>query len=317
MPKSDISNNPLIVVEHPTPYQYIGAKFDISGWVSLSLFETVWGGLDWRMFVDYVGLDAKNFMGTAPEPYLDDTNMNGENVHFSLPCELHYLNTTFIKNSHGRITLKIGGPNEKIEPVYLPLIVKEFGTAETANPEILERHSKVGDIITQYEQDLKNYYKEFNEIEVIRKAKNDNKDPQYLHGQNVDIASGIQGILNNSDESFDEYAYSNEDKREQEIEEKYKDALEWRGPLAYGIVSKFVGFELRVYSDDHDNHFHVIHKGKGINARFSFPELQLINYKMSFNTISSKQEKDIREFCLRPEIFAKFEQEFGKRPTKI
>ena len=101
--------------------------------------------------------------------------------------------------------------------------------------------------------------------------------------------------------------------RERELKEKYKEALEWKGPLLTGIVSKFGGFELRVYSDDHDSHFHVIHRGKGIDARFSFPDIQLMSYKNSKTTIGSKLEKKIHDLCLQPEVFKKFEQEFAKR----
>lgn len=148
-----------------------------------------------------------------------------------------------------------------------------------------------------------------------RQAKDQGKTYKYLHNQSVSVASGIYQLLEDGEEKFAEYAYSEEDRREEELNEKYKDALEWRGPLVGGIVSRFNGFELRVYSDDHDNHFHVIHKGKGVDARFSFPDIQLMNYKNSRNTISSKMQKKITEYCLQPEIFKIFNKEFNKRES--
>ena len=80
-----------------------------------------------------------------------------------------------------------------------------------------------------------------------------------------------------------------------------------------GLVARIAGFELRVYSHDHDKHFHVIHKERGIDARFSFPEIVLINYKQSRNMISSKEENNIRVFFKKPEYFEKLQKEFEKR----
>lgn len=303
----------LIKIEYPKPYEYIGAKFTISGRVHLSWFESDIGRPDWRMFVDYLGLDVKTFMGTAPSPVLDDQNMKGNKVRFSVGCELYFTNIPFIQNSHGRITIKIASLNKTISPVYLPLIVKQFEDSLTFDSNIIQKHSEVGKKETRYEQDLKNYYKEWGKIEASRKNKDDGKDFQHLYGPDImDITDGILKILEDDEESFENYAYQEEDKREMKLNEKYKDALEWLGPLLRGIVSQLGGFELRVYSDDHDQHFHVIHREKGINARFSFPEIRLIDYVNSRNTIGSKTEKKIRDFCLKPEIFERFKKEFKK-----
>lgn len=305
---SNISNhNMLIEIEYPKPYKYIGAKFTISGLVHLSWF------IDWTMSVYYLGLDVKTFMGTTLYPMLDDQNIRGDKVRFSVDCKLHFANIPSIQNSHGRITIKIASPNKTVSPVYLPLIVRQFEDSLTFDPDIIQKHSEVGKKETQYEQDLKNYYTEWRKIDASRKNKDDGKDFQYLYGpSNMSIVDEILKILEDDEESFKNYAYQEENKREQELNEKYKDALEWQGPLIRGRVSQFDGFELRVYSDDHDQHFHIIHKEKGINARFSFPEIRLINYVNPRNTIGSKAEKKIREFCLRPEIFKRFKKEFEK-----
>lgn len=305
--------NDLIEIESPAPYQYVGAKFTISGWVHLSWFDSEFGGVDWRMMLDYLALDVKTFMGTAPSPKLDDRNMKGDKVYFSLDCEFSYFNISFIQNSHGRITLKIGSPNKAITPIYLPLIVKQFETALTADPEIGKQHSEVGEKEVQYERDIKEYYAGMSKIHESRKEKDEGKEYRHLYGNPATMGFEIFKILEEDSEKFDDYTYSEEDRHEQELNERYKDALEWRGPLAEGIVSRFGGFELRVYSDDHDKHFHVIHRGKSIDARFSFPDMTLMNYKSSKQTIGSKAEKKIREYCLQPEIFKKFEEEFAKR----
>ena len=307
--------NDFIEIEYPHPYAFIGAKFTISGWVHLSWFDTDYERPDWRMFVDYLALDVKIFMGTAPSPILDDTNMRGDKVYFSIPCELTWANIGFIEKSHGRITIKIESPNRNIDPIYIPLIVKQFEDTSTADLEVIKRHSLVGETEKQYIQDLKIYNDEMRKVYENRQAKDQGKIYEYLHNQSVSVASGMYQLLG-EEEEFTEYTYSEDDKREDELNEKYKDALEWRGPLAGGIVSRFNGFELRVYSDDHDKHFHVIHKAKGVDARFSFPDINLMNYKNTRNTISSKMEKKITEYCLQPEIFKIFNDEFNKRESK-
>lgn len=304
--------NDLIKIESPQPYAYIGAKFTISGWVHLSWFERDISGLDWRIFIDYLALNVKTFMGTAPSPKLDDQNTRGDKVRFSVDCGLVWSNIAFIQNSHGRITIKIESPNKNISSIYLPLIVKQFEDEHTANPDVIKQHAGVGETEIRYRNDLKIYYEEITKVYDSRKAKDQGKSYEYLYNEDTIVASDIFQLLE-EEEGFEEYTYSEEDKREEELNERFKDAIEWRGPLAGGIVSKFNGFELRVHSDDHDKHFHVIHKGKGVDARFSFPDMTLINYKNTRNTISGKIEKKIREYCLRPKIFEVFEKEFKKR----
>lgn len=303
-----------VIVTSPKPFQEIGAEFNLIGSVPESLLLTSFGVVDMRLFTEYIDIDGKTFMGGTifvrklPRlfSFLSKRCIFGQVEKFS------WVNVGFIERSQGRITLKISG-HEKVEPIYIPLVVKEFDPENGASAAVVEKHRRVGETIEKYKRDLKDYYAALTEINASRKAKDGGKDPQYLYGKNVGIASQILKILNDSEEKFEEYEYSEEDKRERDLEEKYKDALQWRGPLFKGIVSQFGGFELRVYSDDHDKHFHVIHRGRGINARFSFPEMRLINYKNSKSTIGSKEERQIRELCLKPEIFQKFEKEFQKR----
>jgi hypothetical protein len=304
----------LIEIKYPKPFEYVGAKFSVSGWVHLSWFESdITGMSDWSIYVDYLALDSKTFMGTTVSPKLDDQNMRGDKVWFTIDCELNAINIPFIQKSHGRVTLKVDSPNSKIPAVYLPLIVKQFETTLTDEEEIKKMHSEVGNKEVQYEQDLRNYNEEMRKVYESRKAKDGGKKYQHLHGESAMLGFEIFKLLEEYEEVFKDYTYDEEDRREEELNEQYIDALEWRGPLAEGIVSRFGGFELRVYSDDHDRHFHVIHRDKGIDARFSFPDMQLINYKSSKTTIGSKAEKKIREYCVQPDILKKFEEEFGKR----
>lgn len=83
------------------------------------------------------------------------------------------------------------------------------------------------------------------------------------------------------------------------------------GQLA-GTVGTIKGFSFTVYSNDHGKHFHVIDKGKGINARFSFPQIELLNYKTK-NKIRPKDIKLIKNYFSNPANFIRLEFEFQKR----
>lgn len=121
-------------------------------------------------------------------------------------------------------------------------------------------------------------------------------------------------ILEKSSETFEPFDESYEDKQEKALKEKYKEAIKRRGPFFRGLVGTMDGFDFRVYSGDHEpKHFHVIHKGRGIDARFSFPDIELISYKGLSSTIGSKESKKIRELFKIPENFKRLSSEFQRQ----
>ena len=201
------------------------------------------------------------------------------------------------------------GGAEPDQKYYLPLVLGGLEVNLRFDEETLKRHMGVGVKLKQYRQDLKIYYEEWGKIEEKRKIKDSGQTPSYA---DMEIGHELLKVLEESEEGFDDYFYSDEDLAEKELEERFKEALAWRGPLLHGIAARLGNFEMRVYSNDHGQHFHVIHKGKRINARFSFPEIELINYK-SQTTIGSKTLKVIQELCRKPEIFEKLQKEFTRR----
>ncbi len=102
-------------------------------------------------------------------------------------------------------------------------------------------------------------------------------------------------------------------KKERSLEKSIKIFLFETRLLFRGVVGRINGFQFVVYSNDHDKHFHVIHKSRGIDARFSFPEIKLMNYKGFSNTISSKEEKVIIKFFKDQRNFEKLQDQFKKR----
>lgn len=83
--------------------------------------------------------------------------------------------------------------------------------------------------------------------------------------------------------------------------------------LLSGSAGQINGFNFVVYSNDHGRHFHVIHKAQGIDARFSFPEIDLISYKNSRNRISRKIAGKIHSYFQDSQNFARLDFEFKKR----
>ncbi len=304
-----------ITIFEPKPFQNVGPEFKVVGIVSKSWLEGPWEGhTDDRLFIDYIDIDGQAFMCTTLFVQKNFFLKFFKKYFFGQLEKFNSSNVSFIERSQGRITLKIAGHKDKEHAIYIPLAIKEFEPENGVDPSIAERHPRIGEIVTQYEQDLQTYYAEKVKIDEARKEKNGGKEPGYLHGPDgIGIAHDIFQILDESDECFEEYEYSEDDDREKALDEKFAAAIKWRGPLVRGLISQFGEFELRTYSDDHDQHFHVIHKGKRINARFSFPGIQLISYKNSRNTITSKQESRIRAYCQRPEIHQRLENWFQRR----
>ena len=153
---------------------------------------------------------------------------------------------------------------------------------------------------------MRDYYKEWQEIEEMRKRELNQGGKELTEGE-VEIDD--EDILNHT---FWIVHYWESDEKEA-LDKKYQDALNWRGPLVTGIAGRLKGFEFRVYSDDHGKHFHVLHKERAIDARFSYPDIQLMNYKSAKNLIGSRQVKAIQEYFKVPSNFKKLEQEFAKR----
>ena len=287
------TNQNYIEIKSSQLGDYVGVNICISGWVDLKWFESKdklrnW----WEVGVEYLALDRKPFMGGFLSFNLVEEEARKNKIKFSAFCELISFNIPFIQKSHGRMVIEIESPNGK-PSIYLPVIVKQFEDEQTMTPDIIKKHFEVGETVSRYKREIEIYYKEMAKIYEDREKKDEGRNYDYLYGiEGGMMASEIFKILESGEEIFNDYIYAEEDRREEELGEKYKDAIDWIGPSVDGLISKFEGFELRVYSNDHDQHFHVIHRGNGINARFSFPDMQLLNYKSLKTTISSKAEKN-------------------------
>jgi len=310
--------NIIIKIKQPNPYQEVGAKFIVSGWVSAEWLKSQFG-MDYRIFLDYIDINGQTFSGSSFDVKRGLISRLTNRYCLSTVLGFTQFNVDFIKKSQGRITIKLGGQNK--HEIYIPVIVKQLEPEGGADPEIIKKHGKIGSMINQYENDLKIYNEKIEKIRTRRLEKLGLTDKEisgaYIQDFEIagKIAGGIFQILEKENGYNSDYPLAQEDLDEKELEEKYKDAIEWRGPLLGVAIGRMNGFEFMVFSNDHGKHLHVIHRARGINARFSFPEIELINYKNAKNSINSKEKKEIAIFLRNPEIHTRLDNEFKRRET--
>src|SRR3989344_5374545 len=279
----------------PKPYEVVGIKFDVFGkvpksWLSYGKYGF---GMDW---MDVNGNDLP-MSGPSAEVVPGLLFKFKKKLRFYGHVDLSYFQTS----EHPRgLVIEISGDNKHW--FLLPLIIG--GTNQIYDSEHEELRKKLSVTVKKVlkrKEDWKNYNKELSQIR---------KGIVF----DIEILEGVFEILKNSEERFEEFSESEEDKQEKDLEEKYKDVIAWRGPLLRGIVGRIDGYEFRVYSGDHNpKHFHVIHKGRGIDARFSYPQIQLIDYKGSSSIIGSKESAKIREFFEVAKNLQKLNSEFQKQ----
>lgn len=313
-------NKKYIKIIQPKPFQEIGSRFIVSGWVSSKWLKSQFG-MNYRIFLDYIDINGQTFLGSSFDVKRGLLAKFTNRYYFSTILGFTQFNVDFIKQSQGRITIKLGGQN-KYE-IYIPLIVKQLEPKDGADPKIIKKHGKIGEMIKQYENDIKSYNEETEKIRKRRLEKlgltEDELSSAYLHDFEIasQIAGGIFQVLEKEKGYNSDYPFTQEDLDEEKLGEKYKDAIEWRGPLLGVAIGRMNGFEFIVFGNDHDKHLHVIHRARGINARFSFPEIELINYKNAKTSINSKERKAIVNFLRNPNIFTKLEDEFKRREMAI
>ncbi|MBW4061567.1 hypothetical protein HJC99_03305 [Candidatus Saccharibacteria bacterium] len=74
------------------------------------------------------------------------------------------------------------------------------------------------------------------------------------------------------------------------------------------------GIKIVVHSNDHGSHFHIQHEGRELDARFSFPTIELINYKyQGGRPFTTLQIKNIITTCNIPPYRGFIETELDKQ----
>ncbi len=305
----------------PKPCDLVGANFVISGWVPKAWLVDNSNTVEYRLSAEFFDISGKVFMGTSinidwRQNWLE--RIFGR-VYFTNIVRFTHHNIGWLEKCGGCVSIKLSGKKDT-QFLYLPIIVREFAPANGVDPQTIQKLKNVGKTIEKYEADLRVYYKKREQIR--NRFEHNGVEESSQTSTNIDIENhevlwGLFEVLDRSETIHPESPYAKEKLLEDQLAEQYKDALEWRGPLAGATVARINGFELVIHSNDHGKHFHVIHKSKGVDARFSFPEIELINYKNLRNTISSKEVKRIQAFARMAGNFKKLQNEFNRRDTAI
>lgn len=283
-----------IRITSPKAFQVVGVKFRMFGDLPKSFLLHGQYGLG----IDWVDIEGNDLPMSGPLAHTFRSIFPWSNrVSFLSSVNLSY----FDPKEYARGLILIIETYEGERAFHLHPVIIE-GTKESSETELQELRDELSNGVEKTKrlrEDWENYKKELNKL------------GESLLGDSV-IREGVFEILDKTLQTFTPFSESDEDKQRLELDKKYKETLSRHGPLLRGIAGRMEGFEIRVYSDDHGKHFHVVHKEKGIDARFSFPEMELLSH-ISAIKIGAKTKKKIQEFCKRPEIFANLEKEFTKR----
>ncbi|OGN10017.1 MAG: hypothetical protein A3J46_04070 [Candidatus Yanofskybacteria bacterium RIFCSPHIGHO2_02_FULL_41_11] len=283
------------------PFQLVEKDFWIYGRVPKFWLEYGKYGLG----IEWLDINGSMFGGQGTNLYPNTGLLDRlqRKVQFSAHISFPNISGPFIYASGGRITLDINGKGDY--SFYLPVILKGFDPDPSQGIDLQKKHSDGIKRVIKCKSDQKKYHMELENLYEGRRRRYE--DALALEKSNE------SGIVELEDDKVLDGVFEilqSEDPERVALDEKYKELLAWSGPLLHGRVGRMSGFVFTVYSDDHHPlHFHVLHRGRGIDARFSFPQIQLISYKNSKNTIGSKDVDHIQEFFQDSENFKKLEAE--------
>jgi len=287
--------NPKIEIITPKPFEVVSTKFTLLGKIPKEFLSYGKYGLG----VGWKDGDGYNLPmgGPRAELFPNIFSRFKKKLKFYSFVDLSYFNPS----EHPRgLIIEITG--DKKDSIYrLPVIIagtnKEYDLEQEALRQVL---ANTLEKVKQYEIEWKSY---LNELHKIRSRIVDDQE----------ILKGVFEIFDKSVSTFEPFTISEEENEERALYEKYEEVIHWHGPLLRGVAGRMAGFDFRVYSEDHrPQHFHAVHKGRGINARFTYPEIKLLN-TVGRNTIGPKEIEKICEYFNSPQNRQKLEKQFQKQ----
>ncbi|MFA7653804.1 MAG: hypothetical protein WCX97_02055 [Candidatus Magasanikbacteria bacterium] len=297
-----MENKKEAVLITPKPFAIVGLKFDLIAEIPKSWLSSAGHGFG----IGWMSINGNYLPMSGPSAEIIPSFLSKikQRVRIKSRIELYSKDP---EHPQGLI-IEING-NENEQFTLFPFIIK--GTNPIYDKEQIEIKKYLSNSVartTKLKSDWNTYWSELERIS--RQQVWDKK-----------ISDDIFNILNNSEEKFAPFVESEEEREERELREKYKDAIEWQGPILGGRAGDINGFDFRVNSGDHSvfkgkqisKHFHVVHKGRGINARFSYPEIDLVDYLGHSNTMGAKEVVKIKEYFSDPNHLKKLESEFQKQ----
>lgn len=150
----------IIKIIQPKPYKEISGSFVVEGWVPKSWLDVGFGIIDNRVFLDFLDIDGQFFTMANADVITDKSWLSKfkRKLRFHVVVQFNEFNIPFIVKSQGRITIELRG-HKKGRRLFIPIIIKNSNPDFKPDPEIVNKHGKVGKMILQYEKDLKKYDK--------------------------------------------------------------------------------------------------------------------------------------------------------------
>jgi len=295
----------------PQCFDKVKSEFIVSAWIPKSWFNFQVGKINSLSF-NVIDINGLTLMGSSVAFY---TKINffskfRKKLFCSTKIGFNENISSYIVSAQGRVMLRFSGVDDKLQEFFLPVIIKEFEPHGVIDPEVIAKHLNLEKKIIQNRIDMTNFN---NEVQNIWKKYPDMNLDSNQNITDESILEDVFEIFDNPESTVIEYPEIKRNYELSVLKSKYHDALAAQGPFAGGVVGRMDGYRFVVYSDDHGNHFHVQHKGNGIDARFSFPEIQLINYKSTGNYIKSRDLKRIQDYFGNPERKLQLGREFSKR----
>jgi hypothetical protein len=281
----------------PKRLERVGLRFRLKAIIPTSILKSPDGKFDPVIYCDFLTATGKSFRGVGQTILISQEQIIGKEAHLDVEVDLNYY-LRHIEATWGYVVIKLHGRSSRHEK-FQPVIIDGFELPEEIDSVAKERHRHIEKTIWKYRNDWRVYT---NELARIRNSL----------VEDASILEGVLKILNQSEEPLEALVETDEDQEVKALREKYREAIIWVEFLGAG-VGRNDGFEFRVYSNDHDSHFHVVHKGRGIDARFSFPELQLVSYKGKEGKMRPREQKRVQKFFSEPNNFQKLKDEFDKR----
>jgi len=283
----------------PKPYEEVGLNFTIYGKVPKSWLMYDRYGLSINLMYE----DGNKFLSISPNIIPSIFSKFKRKIKF---CSI--INLVFYKEAecaYYGLIVEVSGNNQ--QSFFFPLMIKGSNTNTDQEYEKEELNKSLSNAIKKIIKDKEDWINYKDELSKIYNSKVNEKE----------ILEGVFEILDQSETNFESFSYSEEDIQEKKLKEKYQEVISQHGHILGGAIGQMAGFDFCVYSNDHDQHFHVIHRGRGIDARFSFPEIKLIDYKNIKAKIGSDEQKKIQNFLNNPVLFKKLENEFLKRKLTV
>lgn len=303
---------------HPKSHDKVGAFFEISGFVPISWLKNSYG-LSNSILLDFIDINGKAFIGSSASvfPNLGWFSKYKKRMRFKASVQFDQINAPFIIESQGMITLRFRG-QDKGQEFFLPINIIGSNPNFVPDPKLTAKHKKIKETVLRHEREMEEYANKLNEIWKRREEKSgisEYKKDEYVYIQNQKLSWGIFNILEELDNIPENNPFAEEDLEIRKLEEQYQEVIEIEGPICGANILTYCGFHFIIYSNDHDRHLHVIHKGRMLNVRISFPEIMIDSYISG--TLKSKDEKKIISFLKLPENFNKLKEEFSKKEKYI